>query len=469
MLRTLVSVFLAFACLMAEARVVSLQTYARTSRVRIEQRLRSVLGKKAVAETVNGVVTFAAHDCFFIQSGKDAIKVISERGSQPVPGDCVDVVGRPSLEGGRIVLLVESWKKTGVAELPQPQPATGEDLSYVGEPGSGDEGLNGVRVCIEGRAIGLTETGFAVDVDSVPVTVVTDDLPGFLTTCDRTHPKVHVTGVVELILDESALVGRNRYVMGVRLRISSSDAIVLEPDVIYLANCRDRRILLAIVAVIAALAVGLVLLFVYTIRQSRRQLRARTLSAERKRMADDLHDTIEQHLVGAGMLLQLGRTKEAREILVRAKREMRDIVWNLKNDDMIRLTPSEMIRQLAKDETQKGICRVSARLAGLPEQLGATEMRDLSLVVRESIGNAIKHGGAKKIAISSDPLPDGGWLLRIANDGEPFEPSAAPGPTEGHFGLEGMRERGRRLGATLTFEQKGEWTVVRLEHRVRSS
>jgi signal transduction histidine kinase len=90
-------------------------------------------------------------------------------------------------------------------------------------------------------------------------------------------------------------------------------------------------------------------------------------------------------------------------------------------------------------------------------------VRDLSLVVREAIGNAVKHGHARKIAITCDPANEsGGWLLRIANDGEPFERGAAPGPAEGHFGLEGMAERARRLGAELSFSRKGKWTIVSL-------
>ncbi len=181
--------------------------------------------------------------------------------------------------------------------------------------------------------------------------------------------------------------------------------------------------------------------------------------AERKRMADDLHDTIEQHLVGAGMFLKLNRLKEAEEILVRAKREMRDIVWGLKNDDMMRLSPADMIRQLAKEENKKGIYRVDTRLEGLPAHLEAAQMRDLSLIVRESIGNAIKHGGAKKIAIAADGNGEH-WTLRVANDGKPFDPATAPGPSEGHFGVEGMRQRARRIGATVSFVERSGWMVM---------
>ena len=163
------------------------------------------------------------------------------------------------------------------------------------------------------------------------------------------------------------------------------------------------------------------------------------------------------------MLLKINRIAEAQDILVRAKREIRDIVWGLKNDDMMRLTPAEMLRNLAHEENTKGLYRVDTKLEGLPSSLDAAAMRDLSLIVRESIGNAVKHGGAKKIAISSDPLEGGGWLLRISNDGAPFDPESAPGAKEGHFGLEGMKQRARRIGASVRFERRGKGMVLILE------
>ena len=311
--------------------------------------------------------------------------------------------------------------------------------------------FDGKTIVAEGRAIGFTESGFAMKVDEVPLTVIVEEIPYYLKACSITHPRVRVTGILEQVYGTTSK-GQTEGVVGLRMRPAAENGLEFRPDVIFLFNP-------------FTLALLVLLLVVYMFKASRRQLRTRTLMTERKRMADDLHDTIEQHLVGAGMLLQIGRTAEAREILVRAKREMRDIVWGLKNDDMMRLTPSEMIREYAKGETKKGVCRVEARLVGLPEHLDAAAMRDLSLVIREAVGNAVKHGGARKIAIASDPLPNGGWLLRISNDGKPFDPATAPGPNEGHFGIEGMKARARRLGADLTLNAANGRTVVAIERK----
>ena len=465
-MKTVCLLFAAMLALAVRADEVSLGDYSYAARLELEGRIRKALSETEEEGTVAGTVTYSGDGAFFIQGKEEALKVVVEKGRLPAPGDAVEAKGHPAMEGGRVVFAAGSWKKTGEAALPTPRPVAAQDLLFVGDDAKDRKmDVNWILVEVKGRAMAQTESGFAIDVGGMPVSVAADPLPDFLRDCEKTHPMVSVRGVAELILDQSVLFSRARRVMGVKIDANGKDAVTLLPDVVYLANCRDRRVVILIGAVIVALAVGILLLLAFSVRQARRQLRTRTLMDERKRMADDLHDTIEQHLVGAGMLLQLNKNKEAGEILVRAKREMRDIIWGLKNDDMMRLTPPEMIKALAHEETKKGLYRVTARLEGLPQRMDAQRMRDLSLIVREAIGNAVKHGGAKKIAISSDPKGNGGWLLRIANDGKPFDGASAPGVKEGHFGVEGMRQRARRLGADVTISVDGGWTVVAVERK----
>ena len=440
-------------------RALTIGEYADEVRGRVVAKISEALSGEGGKAEVSGTVTCASRGCFFLQKDDDGLKVISS-GRMPKAGDAVTVEGSPSLEGGRVVFLASGWTRISAGSLPEPRRISMDDLVASG----GGRGVNWLRVTLEGRVIGATETGFAMSVGGVPVNVTTDSPPGFLSDADLTHPKVAVTGVVELLLDQSALMGRGDDVMGVRLNTSSPADIVLVPDVLYLARRRGRLVTVALLAAAAVLAVVVLVGAVLLLRQRRRLFRSRTILAERRRMADDLHDTIEQHLVGAGMLLRLGRVKEAQDALVRAKRETRDVVWGLKNDDMMRLSPAEMLRRLAHDETAKGLCRVETRLDGLPDRLDAAGMRDLSLIVREAIGNAIKHGGAKKVAISSEAEGGDGWRLRVANDGAPFDPESAPGAAEGHFGLEGMRQRARRLGATVAFSPRKSGMVVELVH-----
>lgn len=441
-------------------RVQTLGEYASATRARVMAKIGEALDGKDHAAEVAGTVTYAADGCFFLQCANDGLKVFSSS-RLPAVGDEVKVEGTPALEGGHVVLAAKTWTRIGEGVVPDARKVTAGELI----DGNAEKSVNGLRVIVEGRTIGVTENGFALNVEDVPVNVMVSPLPEFLEDCDRTHPVVSITGVAEVMLDQSVLLGRDGYVMGVKVDVSSPGDIVLKPDLAYLAARRDQTFVLAFAGLLTVLAVGALVFLVVIFRQRRGMFRTRTIMAERKRMADDIHDTIEQHLVGAGMLLKLNRVKEAQDILVRAKREVRDIVWGLKNDDMMRLKPVEMLRNLAHEENTKGLYRVDTRLEGLPDAMDAAVMRDLSLIVRESIGNAVKHGGAKKIAISSDPLEGGGWKLRISNDGTPFDPETAPGAKEGHFGLEGMKQRARRIGAAVAFERRGGGMVLVLEKK----
>ena len=439
---------------------MSLGEYASETRARVMAKIGEALSGKGNAAEVVGTVTYAADGFFFLQCANDGLKVFASS-RLPAVGDEVKVEGTPALEGGHVVFAAKAWTRIGEGEVPKARRVEAGELI----DGNAEKSVNGLRVIVEGRTIGVTENGFALNVEDVPVNVMVSPLPKFLEDCDRTHPVVSVTGVAEVMLDQSVLLGRDGYVMGVKVDVSSPEDVVLRPDLAYLAARRDQAFVLAFAGLVAALAAGALAFLVVIFRQRRGMFRTRTIMAERKRMADDIHDTIEQHLVGAGMLLKLNKVKEAQDILVRAKREVRDIVWGLKNDDMMRLKPAEMLRNLAHDENTKGLYRVDTRLEGLPASLDAAAMRDLSLIVRESIGNAVKHGGAKKIAISSDPLEGGGWRLRISNDGTPFDPETAPGAKEGHFGLEGMKQRARRIGAVIRFERRGSGMVLVLEKK----
>ncbi len=69
-------------------------------------------------------------------------------------------------------------------------------------------------------------------------------------------------------------------------------------------------------------------------------------------------------------------------------------------------------------------------------------------IIRELSVNAIKHGRASALQIAGGI--DGDLLLfSVTNNGEPFDPNSAPGIDQGHFGLEGIRERLRKFAGSL--------------------
>jgi nitrate/nitrite-specific signal transduction histidine kinase len=52
--------------------------------------------------------------------------------------------------------------------------------------------------------------------------------------------------------------------------------------------------------------------------------------------------------------------------------------------------------------------------------------------------------------------------LRVSDNGVGIDPAIADKGREGHFGLQGMRERAARIGGTLTMMTSGSGTEVKL-------
>ena len=213
-------------------------------------------------------------------------------------------------------------------------------------------------------------------------------------------------------------------------------------------------------------------------------------------MAGELHDTIEQHLAGAKILLTTalkipdGMKGEAEsavtvaaDVLMEAKRQIRDVIMNLRNEELMQKPIGELLRAVAESVNRQGVTRVRTVLRALPEKLSAGEKTDLVAIVQQAITNAVKHGRAKNVAIAADPegpgplaatqrtgplaAPNpacgrGRVLVRVANDGDPFDPATALGPDAGHFGLSSMRERAKRSGFGFSIGVEGKWTVVRI-------
>ena len=127
--------------------------------------------------------------------------------------------------------------------------------------------------------------------------------------------------------------------------------------------------------------------------------------------------------------------------------------------------PEDVFREMMR-HLDRGKVNARCRLRGLPDHLPGALFSDLIGIVQEATTNAIKHGRAKNIVLVSDPLTgDGvrGFVLRVLNDGEPFDAATALGPESGHFGLAGMRERAKRNGMRISWETKDKWTSVKVE------
>lgn len=187
---------------------------------------------------------------------------------------------------------------------------------------------------------------------------------------------------------------------------------------------------------------------------------------ERTRLAVELHDSIVQNLAGVIMELEtakrmiVGVNDEPLEHLRRAERAMRschadlrNCLWDLRSealesDDMKQAIRTTLLPHL-KGTTAD--VRFNVPRAALSDNTAYAILR----IIRELTLNAIKHGGAKHVKIAG-AAEESVLRVSVRDDGAGFDPDAVPGVTEGHFGLDGIRQRVRSFSGTFEMTRSAE-------------
>ena len=385
--------------------------------------------------------------------------VVKVHGSRRfVPGDVLLIEGTTFADGRALGVQADRAQRLRKAELPSPIGAKFADLR-LGKLRTRRIALRGeiTDIFVDETPDGRIQTHFRLAFEHSRATC---RVPGRLPSRYANVGEVRVTGCVFDDLNaDGALVDSI-------VELEGQSAIEVLSSVYW---WRAGVVFLSVVA-----AVLLVILLVGLFRMRRRRIADRAVAVERQRMAADLHDTIEQHLAGVKILLTCAMKPEgvppetkkvleqAAAMLIHAKSEVRSTIMNLRSagDDK---SLAGHFQEIAASLRRSGLS-VKVLLRGVPERMDAARLGDLLLITREAVTNAVKHGKAKTVVIVSDPLPDAeGFVLKVLNDGAPFDPVNALGPETGHFGIAGMRERASRSGFMLDFLVDGKWTVVKVE------
>lgn len=197
------------------------------------------------------------------------------------------------------------------------------------------------------------------------------------------------------------------------------------------------------------------------------------LTAERTRLARDLHDGLEQTLASAALQLDAARgffrdqPQEAERLLTSATEQLRESqldvrrsIWNLRSVKLEKATLPEALQQLGEALADTHGPVVTVRCEGEPTLVPPGAASQLFRVAQEGVTNALKHARARRIeirlAFEAEAIE-----LSLNDDGCGFDPAAPTAP--GRFGLRGLKERAHALQGTLTLDSKpGEGTRLRL-------
>jgi signal transduction histidine kinase len=217
---------------------------------------------------------------------------------------------------------------------------------------------------------------------------------------------------------------------------------------------------LILCGVVAVLTVWI--LYRLRLRQIGNALRVRFNErlAERTRIAQDLHDTFIQTIQGSKLVADDAldgptdpvHMRHAMEKisgwLAQATLEERAALNSLRNST----TETNDLAQALKRATED--CSIPCSMTLDFVVIGDT--RDTHPIVRdevyrigyEAIRNACVHSSASKLAVELTYAQD--LTLRVTDNGGGIDADVLDQGSQGHFGLQGMRERAVRIGGQLT-------------------
>ena len=202
--------------------------------------------------------------------------------------------------------------------------------------------------------------------------------------------------------------------------------------------------------------------------------------AERTRIARELHDTLLQTFSASLLRFQSAvkmlpaRPEEARqrgenaiEQASNAIAEGRDAVQELRSEgpagnDFARAIGNfgkELLSGLANENPPE----FRVHVGGTPRKLNPMVRDEAYRIAVEALRNAMRHAEAKQLEAEVQYDVEQ-WRLRIRDDGKGIDPSVLEqGPTAGHWGLRGMRERAKLLRGNFEIWSKvGSGTEVEL-------
>ncbi|MEI6175261.1 MAG: sensor histidine kinase [Verrucomicrobiota bacterium] len=443
----------------------------------------------------SGVVIFAVPGRFFYLLDQQACVRVDSTETQVSPGDQVEVSG--FIDTSRILAVFSEAliRKIGTGTVPPPdEPLISEILNpkvrsaeeLVTEPGYPD--CNGRLIRLGGvlrRVLPPDKDGNAIVVVESGEHLVQALLPGAAPSW-AVGSVVDLTGVCEL---EIARLDKLPWfsITGFHVWLSSPGDLRVVSEPPWWTPQRLGILLAAVILVLGlALAWGYVMRRQVAVRgaQLAEEITAResarvefvTILHERRRLANDLHDTLEQALTGLALQLEIASRSRssdpdlsgrhlnlAQQFLERSRSEVHRAVWDLRAHGQDGREFMDILGERVSSMVEGSGITITLKREGDQVPMPDLIAGNLLLLAQEAVTNALKHSGASEIGIILRTSAANVELV-VEDNGCGFDLAAAPGQHDGHFGLQGMRERTKRLGGQIELSSApGRGTTLRVK------
>ena len=426
-------------------------------------------------QTTGAVLAVWNENAFLLRTGDGQlvrVRLLTEK--PPLFGDTVRVLGLPVTDSFHLNLVHSTWEPAtgGNRTTDAPVDALATDLT------TNEHGFPQLMVQYYGKPVRLTglvrylpdathaTAPIQLESDGQIVSINASALPQIGEQLEI-GCRISAIGTCVIDMDDSSHEARMHAETKLFLVPRTPDDIIVLSRPSWWTAGR----LLALLGLFAAALLGVIVWNVSLNRRAHRkgkELAAEQLAhvtselkvSERTRLAIELHDMLSQMLSGISM--QIGTVRKffdsnrdkaldhlgiADKTLLACRENLRDCLWDLRNHAIEESDMNKAIRDTLEPHAD-GIS-LAIRFAVPRDRLSDTAAHAVLSIVRELAVNAIRHGAAKSVKVAGS-VENGKVLFSVTDNGSGFDPETAPGMAQGHFGLQGIRERIEGFGGDMT-------------------
>lgn len=194
-----------------------------------------------------------------------------------------------------------------------------------------------------------------------------------------------------------------------------------------------------------------------------KHLRSLAITAERNRIAREIHDTLAQSFMGILVHLRALQGAQSAEIAEKHRvqaemlaqeglEEARRSVWNLRPERLERRGLAGALQDEIERIQQPGELSAHLEIIGDADSLPPPQAAGVLRITQEALHNVVKHAHARQVHVRLR-VGEKDIELDITDDGVGFDAAnIVPDKLGSGFGLRGMRERARLLGGDLDID-----------------
>ena len=458
----------------------------------IRQAVQGDQPRRKVAGTVLAV--WGGRHLLLRQKDGNCSHVLLSGEAAPSPGDDIEAVGIPEMNAHNLNLSRAAWRPSPEAAHVRAHAADALPVT-AGQLLTDGDGRRKIKPRYEGSRVRMSgivrklvtdENGFSsaapeADGHDIPINFSSPSAvpPGLTAGC-----RVEVSGICVLMTENGRSPSPLSRTTGFRIVCDTPDDVRILTRPPWWTPAHS-------LVLIGILFVGLVGILVWNVllrhlsdRKGRALAKTRLARdtseikmRERTRLATELHDNIVQNLTGVTLGLRtvdrLSDTNHdaarrqlrlAVKALDACRGEIRNCIWDLRSHALDAPDMGGVLRRTLMPFAREA--QIVITFPVLRTDLSDNEVHALACVVRELVLNAIRHGKATAVRIDGHRTGER-LVISVTDDGCGFDVETAPGISDGHYGLQGVRERIEALHGDLSISSVlGKGTTVSVDVRL---